>query len=610
MTVSVRPILLLLVLVPMVAPDFANANPSTSRPDRALATHGTIPEANALAEEIQAMYVKYEELTAKLNEQENSGRLPYKQLETAAGDFYITRRDAKRLALMGEPVAVEMNSLLLMLDIENAKLMFRYRGSTQGSAQVQKNLAQLKRLNPGKDKELDKIAAAIKSNQLEQSEKRLENIGRELHELCRILTPTQHGPYTKKFFATMSELDSMLTPIRRKQYFDQAKQVAAKELQKVAGFATEARRVQTEIAASGKTKLEDSEEVAAPGAIRHLAKQWGNASAALIRFAAIEWAFSPSPPSKSYESSMNRVAQLESTAKDAIIAVIDAAAVSTPAEKIPKLYSDLLGELSFIDRRTRGSGISKDCEPALQRLAAKSSGLPEQIAAYGLAIEQPLIWRSRFARKHAKQLGENYRDATWTITQDFQVTESNKPKMYGSPSSRKRKLVTPTFATGASWKVADASEFIVGRRVSEQDTLRLYEGSLTALVRHHGVHYSNVAIGMPVEREMEDLKVCLLVNSDHRPLNIDAANAISSAQMQDFLEVGGVIRQLHLEAAVTRFISLPNVAYQIAPLGSLPSIADDLPAVEQACWRLDIEPHWIRHPYFTVAIESKLPKSN
>ncbi len=588
---------------------FAWGNPSSRKPDSPLATHGTIAEAKELADRLYGVYQKNEKAALEwFDRQDNPARLPFRQMANTSVELFTANRDAKRLRLMGEPAGVELETMVQMLSTKVRQLVFRYRASQPGSVQVQKNLLDLRRSKPRNDKELDRINAAIDGNQLESAEKRLEKMGRDLHKQICILSPTETKPFYDKFAATIGKLDSKLTPIRRKQYLDQAQGVAAAQLNLANEFASEAKRVPAEIAAKGKVSVEGEDDLDAPAAIRYLCEQWGKASVALIRSNAIQWAFLRSEASSINQKTLPRVSQLEKIAKNAIVGVVDAAAVATPAEEVPAIYSELLLQLSYVDRRMYGARISEDCQPALQRLAAKSDGFPATIAAYQRAVDQPLAWRSRFARRKSDSLRINYSNASAALNGEYQVEQPARPKMYGGGGGKKRLLITKTFAGSASWKVADAAPFFIGRRVSEEDSLRLYEGSLTAIVRFTGVHYSNVAVGMPIKRELDDLKICMVVSDEHAPLSINAANAISSAQSQDFLDVGGAIRQLHLEAAVTRFITLPGIANQISGLGVLPQIQDQIPPIDQACWRLDIEPHWVHHPYFTVAIRSKLPK--
>ncbi len=588
----------------------AIGNPSSAHPERQLATHGTIPEARALTAKLYGLFEKLQTEAIEMNlRKDNPARFSYRKIESGFTELVQAERDAKHLSLMGEPAGVDLTSLTAMLVRKFHQLAQMYRSTTPGSAQVQKNIAELKRQHPRNEKALDKIAVSIKNNQLEAAEKKLEQMKREMEGLACILIPSEANRYMNRLRAMVVQLDEKLDPVRRKQYFEEAKKVAAENIQEASEFVAEAARVRTEIGAQGKVAVEGSEDLTASAAIRYLAQRWGKASAALTRNLAIQWAFVRGNAGQVRERSMPQASQLKSTATEAIIAVIDAAAVSTPAEEIPTVYSQILSSLSYVDRRMSGSGISKDCEAALQRFAAKNPQLPASIAAYDRAVSQPLFWRSRFAKKHGEAVKSGYSVAGSLMSRTYEISQFAKPEMYGPHRPGKRELVTSTFTTGAGWRVADASQFIVGARVADEKILRLYEGSLTAISQLQGMYYCNVAIGMPVEKALGDLKIGLVVNDDYPPLNIEAADAISSGESQDFLEFGGAVKQLHLEALVTRLATLPGRAHQLVPLGTLSSLQDDrISPIEQACWRMDVEPHWVRHRYFTVAIPGKLPK--
>ena len=101
---------------------------------------------------------------------------------------------------------------------------------------------------------------------------------------------------------------------------------------------------------------------------------------------------------------------------------------------------------------------------------------------------------------------------------------------------------------------------------------------------------------------MADLKKALLVDDKHLPLSFAAADAVSSAEMHDYVSVGGAISKVSLEAAVTRFATLPDVAYILVPIGGLPMIDESNAPLGQTCWRLDVLPTWAQHTHFVVDI--------
>ena len=93
----------------------------------------------------------------------------------------------------------------------------------------------------------------------------------------------------------------------------------------------------------------------------------------------------------------------------------------------------------------------------------------------------------------------------------------------------------------------------------------------------------------------------MVVDDSYGPLSMEAADAVSAAEMQDYLVVAGPIGEVHLESLITRFIALPDVAYALAPFGTTLTLSENVSPLQQTCWRLDINPVWAQHKYFTVA---------
>ena len=87
--------------------------------------------------------------------------------------------------------------------------------------------------------------------------------------------------------------------------------------------------------------------------------------------------------------------------------------------------------------------------------------------------------------------------------------------------------------------------------------LRLAPNSQTGVIPYMNGHYANVAVTLSAERELADLQVALLIDEEHSALSLAGMDAISSAEMQDYLSIGGTIQRIHLEALLTRFIAFP-----------------------------------------------------
>jgi hypothetical protein len=235
----------------------------------------------------------------------------------------------------------------------------------------------------------------------------------------------------------------------------------------------------------------------------------------------------------------------------------------------------------------------------LKTLAAKDPALPARLDAYQRATAEALRWRKQFANQQAKNLAQNLPAATTLLSSKGEVTSHIRPKFYSEPRGE-TPIAPGTFGLPANFMVYEASDRLAGKPVSEEAMIRLTPTSRSAIVPFDAHHYGNVPVPLASDVESADLQGALVVDDTHGPLSLESAAAVSAAQMQDYVTVSGLIETVHLEAAVTRFIGLPDVAYALVPLGRTPVLEESISPVQQTCWRLDIKPLWAHQGYFTV----------
>ncbi|MGB0761156.1 MAG: hypothetical protein ACPGPS_16540, partial [Rubripirellula sp.] len=167
-------------------------------------------------------------------------------------------------------------------------------------------------------------------------------------------------------------------------------------------------------------------------------------------------------------------------------------------------------------------------------------------------------------------------------------------------------LLPKTFNAPVDWMIVETAKRLVGQSIKEDRLIRLGPNSPTGVIPFMNGHYANVALTLETEDQVADLKNALLVDDEHNALSLAGMDAISSADMQDYVSIGGTIQRVHLESLLTRFIAFPDAAIALVPLGGLPQGTTNLAPLEQTCWRLDIVPQWAHHRYFTVrASDSK-----
>lgn len=419
----------------------------------------------------------------------------------------------------------------------------------------------------------------------------------ELYEQLVFFSPTARKPFFGTFNTLLNQGDPLLTKQRKAEYLTTANSLLTEQLDAVNGFAAETARIAREITASGNAQLTEQHSGNAVESFAHVVALWQKASANLARATAIQWAFTdrrrvelkPTP------------SQLKKVATSGLAAIIKAAAASTPIDEVPATYQNLLKQITIADRRITldRRDVIQTCQPALDQLVAKAPGLSDQIKRYDRATSEALKWRRLFASQQTR----NLKDAFPTASSQLQVKEKPAAGIYPNFASRfngEKVVAGAGISEPANWMVQRASSYLVGKQVSEQTVLRLSPTSKTAIVLFDSQHFANVPIGMPIDVEFADLKKAILVDDQYEPLTYESADAISAADMNDFLAIGGIVEQVHLETVVTRFTSLPDLASPLVPLGKVPELNEGESPRASVCWRLDIQPAWASQRLFTV----------
>jgi hypothetical protein len=93
----------------------------------------------------------------------------------------------------------------------------------------------------------------------------------------------------------------------------------------------------------------------------------------------------------------------------------------------------------------------------------------------------------------------------------------------------------------------------------------------------------------------EALEHDLLIDQQHPPLTLKTALAVALTRVGDYESVGGIINEVTLEGAVSRFATLPVAAGCLIPVGEAQPGIDSL---SNLVLRLDVEPKWLQHKYF------------
>ena len=563
-----------------------------------LKTHATIDGAKTLADDLHQIYLEELAIVTRMYEKRNDpASFSDRQISKSAARLWKARRDAKVLELMSEPIGADLTRKLFMLAVQVDQFGLSYSRTPRGSQMMSKLITRLQRESPRFQKFLQQASNSLQTGgDPEVFIKQMEARGMQMRESLVFFRPTEHKKYLFNFESLLNSGDVRNHKLKRAQYLQQANAKMKAELAEAATAQTEMKRISQELKEKGAATLDGEVKIGGKEVFSHVAKLWNEGSANLIRANALQWMITNKPDNgQSAETE-----KLKKTALTALASVIESLAEHTDPGQIPELYTDLLYQISLLDHRTTGlHQVSTECENALQQLARKNPEFAERIEAYTRATSEPLKWRSRFASAQASFLSTKYPAADALLDSRGPTDTGNRPN-FARRSGGETQMVSPSFNEPADWMLDETGKRLAGKSIKEDHLIRLAQGSPTAIIQFRKGHYANVAMNLSPENEIAALKKSLLVNDEHRALSFAAMDAISSAEMQDYVSIGGMIQKIHLESLLTRFIAFPNGAIALVPLGGLPQPNSTLTPMEQTCWRLDVMPKWAHHRYFTV----------
>lgn len=597
----------LVVLALGMSPAFlsanVSANPSDRNPNAPLNVHGAIPNAKALAASLHATYERVRAIEVESTQnKDNASRLPGKKLVQASGDLWKAIRDARELQAMGEPAgyALERNLVGASGTIAHYAMLWGQSRDAQNTKAKAKQ--QLDKSLPKLQKLAERAKGLLSQGKIEAFATLVEGEGQRLAASLSLFAP-KRKPAAQKYLDYFSSGDAEIARFQSQKYANQAGEVLAENIALVDQFEGTAAGVVDQVRQSGTFASFDGQSGDAAAAMVYLVDQWSGASAALMRAHSIRVAFNSGRANFSDSGAVGGFAEsgleprmdaLEEVAIQSVVSLIEAASANVSSENAARMYVEFLSPLSVAQRRMgKNAGkLSNSCREPLSNLARRNPAFAVSVVAYDRAASQSLQWRERFAVDHARNLSKQYVPST--------VLLSSKSATPSKPTV-KSAIARDITVTRTHLIMDDCLPRLLGKQVSDSSVRRLSSNGRLGVVPYSDGHYSLIALPLEVGEQVADLRTAISVSDAYAPLSLDAAGAISAAEMQEFESVGGVIRNVTLESLLVRFAALPEAASVIQPLGELPELGNDrVPPMKAACWRLDVQPMWAQNRYFVA----------
>ena len=579
------------------------ANPSSKSPFAPLNVHGTIEGAESLAMSVSEACELGEDTVLEMQANPNDLRkFSANKNAKTLGLLWKAGFDARQLELMGEPFGYDMSRRVATSHTALNSTKAAMSGTREGMRSRDRVLKKLARGLPKLNKFLEKAEAALSDGKVEAVHKELMKRLVDIATDDTFLTDKERKRYTHRFFGLIRRSEQKINVQRREEYIKRGEEKALESLTTVATFDQEAARLIAEFSSSPQaivaTKAGGEPVLAGPvEAFDHLTRLWGDASAGVSRAYAFRTALHQSEDKQSKAT----VRKLRDNAVESLARLIVTAGRNIAADQVPNVHPKLVERVVTTQRRmTQASNQLTDaCEEPLKQLASMNPTYSAQVERYQRVAQESLRWRKMFADLRGKALESATPSLGGTMASDVAADQKLQSLKFikGAPP----KKVAPTgVGPSAALTFPQTDSILLGQLYHDKPLLRLSATSRVAIVPCDEGHYVNVVLPIPSDAAVKDLMESVLVSEDHPALSYQASNAVSSAKMHDYQSFAGVVQGVHLEGAVTRFITLSDAAYVLAPLGKLPEIGDPRTAALNWCWRFDMKPVWVRNEYFTV----------
>lgn len=578
-----------------ILPEHASANPNTKDYKKPLNAQGTIDGAQKQIELMYGKFVEWEKLAISSTELMKAGRkFPHQQLSRIFPETYRGIWHAQHLQAMGEPAGYDLE--LKYTQLRRALFVF---AAKLGEFQP-KEIAKLRKETAKRQQALAKIQTLADQGKWAEAGRLIEAL--HMRQLASVfyLTSSQSRPFENEVAHPQNAILAKLNAQRRQEYGQRAQEKIDAYRNAVDTLQAESSRVASELRQSPTVTLADGKTGDAADAIGYVRTLWGNSTAAINRSFGVALAFnngSSESISKSFSKELDRA---ETVANRSLAGILNAAAASTPPDKVAALLPRVLLQLSVIDRRNTGR-MDNSIAPLVEKLTSKNQALADQAKRYSAAIAEPTRWMHRYTIQQVKHLDREYPAAAILLNRKLKPQASVRPTIYG-PSNQGERVLTPsTLTQPASWLAGDA-KMLVGMNATVESSVRISPSIKTSIVPLTATHYANVPATLQIGRCLADLKDSLLLDESHGPLDLSAADALSSANLQEFRNTGGEIVRLTLEPVVVRLATLPDAAQVLVPLDRLPDIGTDGPVVGKLVWRVDLQPTWVAHELFFAKV--------
>lgn len=579
------------------APCVRAEDPSIAKPNIMIPLHGLMEDAKPIYEQAIKDDEACTKLYAQIKKMGNNAATAGKAVGQLAMLHKRLKRNAERLVDFGESAGAELLARYAVHRAAFEDCFNNYTGLPNVQPVKSKAIALLQK-NIQKRKQKASDAAEAAANDPIAAEVILDKGLDEFEEVAGILAPTERGP-----FAEYNDVEANLRPMAKAARETAVNQEITRQSATVSNeINTYVQDVQKAIATTkmGTLTYADKSMDCLEFADQMFREGFAH-QAHLQRVIALQYLvrspgtyFNGPPPALDPQWN-ERLHKLRIDIGSAAMKLIEADSQQMPPDKALTRLSQYAKVFGRYAHRTEADEWTKVLDEAIVA-AAKKLGAGSKVQSYQKATSDLLAWRERFAAKQEVVLSGK------TPTLAAVIAESTKKDLKdpgyiqslpgGKPSPQFYNATYELLPLMGS-KLPKNTPAIV-KNVVHMDTDKPVWVS-----RWDNYIYARLPTSLVKIEPAKALERALLVDETHAPLSVRAASAIHTAEMGEGLVVGATIQEVFVEGAITRLVSLPDIAAPFVGI-NYPVVfpRDQVPMT--ASLRASVSPKWYRHRYFVV----------
>lgn len=578
------------------------ANPNARDPLLPLEIHNltaaqaTLNQADKL---FQSLFKELRAISA------NPTRVAGKKLSDLHVQLSQLRRAAVELQMLGETAGVDYHQRAQVLTGMFSKIVTVFQSTPAGQAyvgQAQQFLASPRAVQERRVTSAN-VQKLMQQDKTEEAFRVLQQALDPLSSLTVFLEPRAADSFTAEYATFRNSLMIRRNAAFRAQAQTSLEQLAASQLPRT----QELLQAVAAAAASLQTAPQadvGGQSLAGPECLAHFGEAWRELQLSAVRCRAIEWArisalpdlaYLPNtdpPPPQMPDGMLTGFADQVGTS---LAALIEADARRAAETEAPDLYVRYLQTLAPLVADTADGKLQAAVQPALEKLASKSTGFAREVQAYRTATQELLRWRERLAQARAANAAADCQTSDRLLLDSF-ISRGEFYGLFAANESASDQAAL--LLTSCPQVILATQERVLDKPILVKDLVGLRGGKL-AVARYRGRHYTTLP-SPDVSVEVSRLQRELLATAQQPVLTLQATVALASAQRGDHASAGGLVKNFHVEGLIPRFAALRPEIQQLVPLGSLPVEAEPLAFIAHVLVRFDIEPAWVQNRYFFV----------